>query len=191
MTANEIPLNSRVSLRGGFEAVYDQALAGSEGYVRIAQTDDDGFDRVFIEWDKAHWRFSGEPDGWTFASHFRVIGPPELPSAPEADEIEDTNLLDPIELDEADLGVTVATDEEWQRYFQTLNTGSEKAADSNNFVLVTFAEPDDGGEVVPHIYMSAMDPEMSWRLYAQLGKLGTAALVTLTENKVRALREAQ
>src|SRR3954462_1476071 len=76
-----IPLHSRVALKPGADEIYTHAFVGSEGWVRAIKKDADGFEMVNVEWDKDHWRFNGQPDGWTFSDHFDVIGPPELPEA--------------------------------------------------------------------------------------------------------------
>lgn len=63
--------NQRVKLKGdGQDAPYAFATAGSEGWVRRLDFDRVGFPMVFIEWDKDHWAFNGEPDLWTFEDHF-------------------------------------------------------------------------------------------------------------------------
>ena len=63
----------KVELVPGAETVYPRALAGMQGIVRGTKDDDFGFPQAFIEWDKNHWRYNGEQDGWTFASHFRPV----------------------------------------------------------------------------------------------------------------------
>src|SRR5881628_1363731 len=89
MMMTKIPLNARVALKDGADNVYIYALAGTEGWVRGFKTDAEGFELVKIEWDKEHWRYNGQPDGWTFADHFYVVGPPSPPQEnrePEAEE---------------------------------------------------------------------------------------------------------
>lgn len=68
-------VDSYVELKPGCDEVYMLACAGAPGWVREMQTDDDGFRQVYIEWDKDNWRYTGEPDLWTFEDHFNEAEP--------------------------------------------------------------------------------------------------------------------
>jgi hypothetical protein len=68
--SNELEIDDRVELIPGKDEVYEFAVAGAQGRI-IGKKDEDGFPMVFIEWDENHWRYTGEPDCWTFESHFR------------------------------------------------------------------------------------------------------------------------
>src|SRR3954463_12981755 len=74
------PIGAKVELLPGCEDVYSRAVSASQGVVRKRQFDEAGFPLVYIEWDKEHWRFNEEEDGWTFASHFKVIGEADPPT---------------------------------------------------------------------------------------------------------------
>lgn len=68
---HKLRLEQRVKLKSdGQDALYAYAGAGSEGWVRQRDHDRLGVPMVFIEWDKDHWTFNGEPDLWTFEDHF-------------------------------------------------------------------------------------------------------------------------
>ncbi len=41
-----------------------------EGWVREKTHDEYGYPMVYIEWDKKHWAYNGERDGWTMEAHF-------------------------------------------------------------------------------------------------------------------------
>lgn len=190
MTDEPIPLHSRVALRGGFEVVYPSAWAGTEGWIRGQRTDEDGFDQVFIEWDKGHWRYSGESDLWTFANHFRAIGPPDLPAENDPRIAEFLDLSDIPAPEPAgercpDCGeIHPSQDDDWQVYFDVLQRASDKAADSDNFVLLTFAPLDGKPDLIlPHFYVSAMEPEDVYRLFAHMGELANRAMKTLVAER--------
>lgn len=78
---NKIPVDAKVELLPGRDEVYLFAQAGSRGTVRNTKVDEMGFPLVYIEWDRDHWKYNGEPDGWTFESHFQIL---ELPDQPKA-----------------------------------------------------------------------------------------------------------
>lgn len=66
--------NQRVKLKSdGQDALYAFACAGSEGWVRKLDHDKMGYPMVFIEWDKDHWAYNGEPDKWAMEAHFDKI----------------------------------------------------------------------------------------------------------------------
>lgn len=181
-----INIGDRVSLRGQYEVVYQAAYAGSEGWVRDTKVDDDGFEMVYVEWDKNHWRYAGEIDIWTFASHFRVIPEPApLPSAKEPEQAQPVGdehevgypEIDPPESEHPlcpDCGHhhPEADDARWRDYFTALNEGAEKAADADNFILITIAPTDmDPNLVLPHVYVKCMEPAIMKHLVAQMAAI--------------------
>lgn len=170
-----INIGDRVSLRGQYEVVYQAAYAGSEGWVRDTKVDDDGFEMVYVEWDKNHWRYAGEIDIWTFASHFRVIPDPEPLPAPKESEpapVPEPEPEHPLCLDCGHRHPAALDDARWNDYFSTLSEGAEKAADADNFILITVAPTDmDPNLVLPHVYVKCMEPEMMKHLVAQMAAI--------------------
>jgi hypothetical protein len=66
--------NERVKLKSdGQDALYAFACAGSEGWVRKLDHDKLGYPMIFVEWDKDHWAYNGEPDKWVMEAHFDKI----------------------------------------------------------------------------------------------------------------------
>lgn len=64
-------INQRVRLKlDGQDNLYVAACAGSVGWIRKQDHDSLGYPRVFIEWDKNHWSYNGESDGWALDAHF-------------------------------------------------------------------------------------------------------------------------
>lgn len=187
-----IPVDSRVVLRGSMEIVYPLAWAGSEGWVREVRWDEDDFEQVWIQWDREHWRYSGEQDRWTFASHFRVIDgeAPNRPYAAEVKEEEQTRELPAEPEGESqpcpDCGGYHDDDPEWQDYFDTLNRAFESAADTDNFALITIASPpeDPNGAPVPILFMHTLKDGDALRLYAQMSALATRAMRALVQEKL-------
>lgn len=64
----------RVRLKGqGQDALYEAAYAGAEGQVRGLRHDKLGYPEIYVVWDKTHWTYNGEDDGWTMESHFDIL----------------------------------------------------------------------------------------------------------------------
>lgn len=75
-------VNQRVRLKtDGQDGLYIYAAAGAPGWVRKQDHDSLGYPTVFIEWDKNHWSYNGEPDRWTMEAHFE----PEESTVPVPD----------------------------------------------------------------------------------------------------------
>src|SRR3954467_7623226 len=68
----ELPINGHVELIDKFAELYPRSPAGARGWIRSSRLDEYGL-LLYIEWDKAHWRYGGEPDGWASESHFRLV----------------------------------------------------------------------------------------------------------------------
>lgn len=136
-------LNKYVELLPDCEQVYARAVAGSRGTIRACETDDYEFEKVYIEWDKAHWRYNEEPDGWTFASHFKPVEG-ELQLVGEGAEIES-------EAPCPDCGHHHPDETHVEKYVDDIMSGFEQAAESDGFLLITMQrrfDPELGAEVV-------------------------------------------
>src|SRR4051812_35148617 len=73
MSDKQFPPNALVELKAGPDDLYQNATAGSRGYVKQSREDEHGFDMIYVEWDKTDWRYNGQPDGWLFESHFDIV----------------------------------------------------------------------------------------------------------------------
>lgn len=168
-TMKRIPLHSRVALKDGADNVYSLALSGTEGWVRDHRVDDDGFEMVAIEWDPDHWRYNGQPDGWTFASHFRVVGPPEPP----------TN--EPVFEDDDELPEPGPTDEQIEEYVDAITDAMDAASESEGFFMLTIRRmhnPEDPNQTmfVPQIFMQATTREAEVLIDVQLLECASSSM---------------
>lgn len=102
----------RIELLPAMQHLYEDAIAGSRGWAKDVKVDDLGFPLVYIEWDRDHWKYQGQEDGWTFQSHFRIIGYRE----PEG---------------------VLADFSEKQDYLDTIMDAANLAADSDGFMILT------------------------------------------------------
>lgn len=144
-----------VELVPGAETVYPRALAGMRGIVRGLKDDDGyGFPQAFIEWDKQHWRYNGEKDGWTYASHFRPVegdGESEVEIVgAEVYEIPSTPPRIPTEEE----------DEQMESYINTIGFGFERASESQGFFLITFKRTEEGALKL-EMLGAATDPDLA------------------------------
>lgn len=173
MHNTEIPIGSRVELRSGCDELYRFAVAGSRGVVRDHKTDELGFPLIYIEWDKDYWRYTGEPDGWTFPTHFRVIEePPNLLQ----DQIKKAKARRDEERcphcgHEQDEAVRRA-----EEYLDVVQAAATDAVTADGFLIITVNEhphPSLPGVVVvdPTIYSASMSEEAEQALLAQLAHL--------------------
>src|ERR1700752_4911166 len=83
---SDIPMQAGclAQLKEGFERVYPLSFPGAQVRIGDFTIDPEGFERVYVEWDKKHWRYNNEKDMWTYANHFEVIAPPtEVGTSPK------------------------------------------------------------------------------------------------------------
>lgn len=182
----KLPLNSRVALKDGADNVYVYALAGTEGWVRGFKTDDEGFELVKIEWDKAHWRYNGQPDGWTFADHFYVVGPPSPPQAKEEEQTEEPKV-------EVKLPEMPASEDEMDQYMETLTEAMDAASESEGFIVLTIRRmpnPDNPAEImfIPGLFTHSVSKEAGMLLDIQLAEAASTSYQELIFQMMQAIR---
>lgn len=188
MNDMRFPLHARVALRPGADTVYLMAVAGTEGWVRDHKVDNDGFEMVKIEWDKAHWRYNGQPDGWTYAEHFKVIGPPQ-PEAPPARE-EPT----PEPEDEVIAKLPDSSDDEVESYIDELSEAMEAASEGEAFMMITVKKaphPENPNETVymPSIFQANTSKEAAMLLDIQLAECASASYQEMVFQLLNAMRK--
>lgn len=171
----EIPQHSRVALKDGADNVYIFALSGSEGWVRDTKTDDDGYELVLIEWDKDHWRYNGQADGWTFSEHFKVIGPPDPPD--QEQELEVTFEGQPLDTIISD---PPPADHQVEAYIDTLTEAMDAASESEAFLMIAVRRvpnPEDPSQTMfmPQIYTTATSKEGALLLDIQLAECASTS----------------
>jgi hypothetical protein len=65
--------DDRVRIKADATSVYPKARAYMEGWVRRQTRDELGYPLIYVEWDKDHWAYSGESNGWAMESHFDLV----------------------------------------------------------------------------------------------------------------------
>lgn len=166
--------------------LYTMASSGSEGWADSLSHDELGYPLVYVKWDKEHWAYNGEPDTWTFASHFEAMEDKMDEEESEPDAVQKImNLISanaqPVEQSvEADtepktVGADVLLDAlvhhvEWptKEDFKTaLADALSDTADDDGFILLSIKRNDDG-TFNPSISMCMTDLEAKVLLDAQL-----------------------
>jgi hypothetical protein len=68
-------IDTRVKLREGVDpGLYNGfSRVGNEGWIRKRKRDRYGYPQVLIEWDKDHWAYNGQEDGWTWEGQFEAV----------------------------------------------------------------------------------------------------------------------
>jgi hypothetical protein len=178
-----IPVGSRVSLKDGMERVYTFAVAGTEGWVRERKEDSDGFPLVRIEWDKEHWRYNGQPDGWTFEDHFRLIDVPA--PTPEVEPEPAEGLLAQLQPDERAWGAV-------DGYVDDLSDAMDAASEGEGFFMIVIRQRQndkDPNEVMyfPTIFDNALTEEARCVLDAQLAECASTNYQFMVASLMEAL----
>lgn len=123
-----IKVNSIVALKQEAEEVYDYATAPARAVVRQSRMDE-GYEMVYVSWDRDHWRSVGEPNQWAFASHFEVIGIQD-----ESEDFDASVFIDAVE------------------------TAANVAAEGEGFVMISLIR-DSEGELFPKVVVTSTSEE--------------------------------
>ena len=80
--------NARVRLREGVDPGFYNGFSrvGNEGWVRKRKLDKYGYPQVLVEWDKDHWAYNGQPDGWTWEGHFEIAEDANMSETPDKNQ---------------------------------------------------------------------------------------------------------
>jgi hypothetical protein len=192
---DEIPLHSRVALIDGADSVYTFALSGTEGWVRGRKVDDFGYDLVKVEWDKEHWRYNGQPDGWTFESHFKIIGPPEIPATTEEEEeVEQGEQSQEESIGELTLHEAPPADHQIEVYIDTLTEAMDAASESEAFLMIAVRRvpnPENPTETmyVPQIFSTATTKEGALLLDIQLAECASTSYEEMVFQLIEQLKK--
>lgn len=166
-------LDTLVELQDQYSNVYPASPTGARGWVRarreLPMTDAE----VYIEWDKGHWRYHGEKDGWTFEHHFRVV-------TDEAPEPESADLAGIIERAQDQVNNERCQDcgeihdDDQTRFIDTLVSAHESLLESDGYFIIAVHPKREGSNVVyePAIFSEALDPTTKGVVEAQI--LGAA-----------------
>lgn len=178
--ADNLDLNSYVALRDIDEGVYNLTEPGQHGWVRDRLVDEFGFAKVFIEWDKSDGLYKGEPDGWTYESHFALV-------------TEDQNTVQGEEPCPECGGFHRDASGMIEKFLDELHAGIDAALGADGFILITVREDRDDEQrlsiFAPQIFQAFLTPESSEMIEAQLLHIASMSFQEGAIQKLNLLRE--
>jgi hypothetical protein len=168
-----IEIGSRVALLPGCEAVYEKAVAGSQGTIVAKKPDEDGFKMVYIEWDQDHWRFNGQDDQWTYEEHFKSIDGDGIFAALDDPEAFINRMLEKAK----DRG---GDEDEMEEYIERLDEVVNLLSDSEGFIVLTarretHPQRPDKSFIVPYVYGAFLNKPIMALLESQMVQLAAVA----------------
>jgi hypothetical protein len=154
-------VNSRVRIKDSVTHMYQNARAYGEAVVTRHKHDEFGYPLIFVEWDKDHWAYSGEKDGWTLEAHFDPLeDDEEMENSDElvkalADLVAKFQEKEEPEVKELAKDPKDPRDDRGMTYDQVLNDAMDDARDAEAFIVLV-AKPESFNEsefAVPHVYV--------------------------------------
>lgn len=155
-----------VELTEGNEDFYLGVLPESMGIIKDRKTDDEGFELFYIEWSDEEYE-----DGWTFASHFRIVQ-------------KDGDVIASFENQEEN-----ATDQ----YINEITEAFDDVSESEGFMTLSISRvvnPDN--EVVylmPRIHMLAATKEANMAIEAQIIQMASDIYANAVDSSLRDMEE--
>jgi hypothetical protein len=166
-------VKDRVVIKSDVTSMYPNARAYMEGTVERQRHDAFGYPHAYIKWDKTHWAYSGEEDGWTLEEHFEPVKEKKMADN-KLDKDALWNLFEQFlaenENNEED---TTEPTEKLDEYEEKLRLAYEEAKEASAFVLVYVA--DAGGAIVPVALEGARDKQLIPILEAAMSDLAAQA----------------
>lgn len=183
-----IKIGSKVALLPGREAVYEKAVAGSQGTIVAKKPDKDGFRMVYIEWDRDHWRYSGQDDQWTYEEHFKPIDQNGIFAALDDPQGFASQVLERAK----DRG---KDEEEMEEFIERLDEVVNLLSDSEGFIVLTarretHPQHPDKSFVVPYVYGAFLNDPIMALLESQMVQLAAVANQELAQKLLRRYQES-
>lgn len=146
--SNNLEIGTRVELLPGREDVYPLAYPASRGVISGTRKDKFGYPQVFVIWDQGHWRYNGEDNLWTFASHFQPVD--------DERELLDSEIYDvPSALPDPSTIPTAAQDAMMEDYMDSLITAADKASESDAFFFICMRRDEEGKDLLEMVHAAA------------------------------------
>jgi hypothetical protein len=184
-----IKVGTQVELRPGMDAVYRKAVPGSRAVVLAEKEDDDGFEMVKVRWDRKHWRYNGEPDGWKYKSHFQPARRQNLHTAQEDPVSFAAHLVERAR----ELG---GDDDEIEHFIDKLNEIVSLLSESEGFIVLVAREEDsptqpDDKVLIPYTYGGFLSSRSQVLLESQLMNMAGAAHLEMAQRMFRRYQEEE
>lgn len=181
-----LKLDSLVELLDQYSDVYPASPTGARGWVRARREMPKSDPEVYIEWDKDHWRYHGEFDGWTFEHHFR-------PTADGSDAPNMGYILDRAneQLDAERCSNCGELHDTHDAFLETLMEAQEAALGSDGYFVVTLTPREDNGMVFyqPDMFSHTLNSTAKGMIEAQLVHVAAQLFATNMLNRVNEIEE--
>lgn len=185
---DSLTLGMLVELKDQYSNVYPTSPTGARAWVRRRREDPGVDPEIYVEWDKTHWRYHGERDGWTFAHHFQPVG------ANEIFDHEQLDAADFIKEAERRLDAERCPDcgeihGDADDYLATLAAGSEAALQGEAFLMITLGgEARDGVTLYqPRVWARALNDTAREMIEAQIVDLASQLLQDHATDRAQAV----
>lgn len=186
-------INQYVRLKlDGQDSLYQFAYAGAPGWVRGQDHDRLGYPQVFIEWDKNHWSYQGEPDKWALEAHFEPMeeNVSQMPQNPEELMALFQKFLEsqqPAGSDDKPTPAQTQEDDLKARWDKALADTQVLLGESDSFIAITVTRADRPGQpsvFVPRIVNFYKNAESGLLAELQLSKLAAMSHEEVIMDKV-------
>lgn len=197
----------RVRIKDDITHMYKDARVYNEGIVRARIHDEYGYPLIYVEWDKTHWAYSGEEDGWLIEAHFDLVedqmaeekkfdqllnGLSDLVSSfreNDGDSSEYDN-----KLDGSDYAMAVPAGGAELTFEQVLAKAMAEAKDAEAFVVITAMPEEFAGKdlLIPRVYMHSRRDDAAIMLDATMADLAAQSHARLVLSVIeQAKRDGQ
>ena len=205
-------VNTRVKLREGVDpGLYNGfSRVGNEGWIRKRKRDKYGYPQVLIEWDKDHWAYNGQEDGWTWEGQFEAVEENEMAEDNKQDNnLEETvrgitenfvqaifGAMNPAAGEESKAEPPEAeetqTKEDPDKWATLAAETTEAIADSPAYLVIALErvqmpEKDTPPMIIPRVFHAAHKPEYALIVQSQLAHV----LASLQDSTIAGVLELQ
>jgi hypothetical protein len=151
---------------------------------------------VYIEWDKDHWAYNGEPDRWAFESHFDPVEDKKMPDSSDftPEDWADYQAFQAFRAMQKAEGKEDSKPEpkpepgpgdslDPERYEARVNAAIEMLREGNAFIVITVDREESEGSTpafAQNVLTGYKSPEAGLLAELQLSRLGTVAFQSLT-----------
>lgn len=181
-------IGSRVRIRDSVTHMYPNARVYNEAIVRARKRDQLGYPIIYVEWDKDHWAYSGEEDGWAIEAHFDLVED-QMAEDKRFNELLGglSDLVNNFKSegetpDESKEKLEIEPQEESKMtYNEVLDRALEDARDGEAFIVLV-ARPQEfrGNQIItPHMYKHSKREDADMMLEAVMADIASQAYTQL------------
>lgn len=193
----------RVRIKDDITHMYKDARVYNEGIVRARMHDEYGYPLIYVEWDKTHWAYSGEEDGWLIEAHFDLVED-QMAEEKKFDQLlnglsdlvssfQENDGPENVE-DRGDFTMAVPAGDAELTFEQVLAKAMAEAKDAEAFVVITAMPEEFAGKdlLIPRVYMHSRRDDAAIMLDATMADLAAQSHARLVLSVIeQAKRDGQ